>query len=58
MDNKILVKYLIETPGEPEQIAQTLARNQSTGTFTAVPTSCGRPQFDNPNLRAWEVKLR
>lgn len=52
MDDKILARYLIETPGEPEQIAQTLARNQSTGTFTAVPG-------ETEDLRArCEIKVR
>jgi 3-oxoisoapionate-4-phosphate decarboxylase len=33
----ILVKYLIESPDDPQQVAERLATSQSTGTFTAVP---------------------
>lgn len=50
--DRILVKYRIETLGDPEQVARTLARNQSTGTFTAVPG-------ETEDLRAcFEIKVR
>jgi ribulose-bisphosphate carboxylase large chain len=35
--DRIVATYLIETPGSPEQAAQVLAGEQSTGTFVAVP---------------------
>jgi 3-oxoisoapionate-4-phosphate decarboxylase len=35
--NTILVKYLVESPDDPQQVAERLATNQSTGTFTPVP---------------------
>ncbi len=33
----IRLTYLIETPGNPEKLAQKIASDQSTGTFVAVP---------------------
>src|SRR5262245_16145918 len=36
-NGRIVATYLIETPGAPEQAAEVLAGEQSTGTFVAVP---------------------
>ncbi|MBL8895796.1 MAG: ribulose-bisphosphate carboxylase large subunit family protein [Rhizobiales bacterium] len=33
----ITLTYLIETPGDPEKLAQKIASDQSTGTFVPVP---------------------
>jgi len=33
----ITLTYLIETPGDPERLAQKIASDQSTGTFVPVP---------------------
>ncbi len=36
-DSQIILTYLIETPGNPEKLAEKIASDQSTGTFVAVP---------------------
>ena len=33
----IRVTYLVETPGDPRAIAEKIASDQSTGTFTELP---------------------
>ena len=37
MPSFITLTYLIETPGEPERLAEKIASDQSTGTFVALP---------------------
>lgn len=37
MQSFITLTYLIETPGDPERLAQKIASDQSTGTFVPVP---------------------
>lgn len=37
MPSFITLTYLIETPGDPERLAQKIASDQSTGTFVPVP---------------------